>query len=185
VKKILFLAIAVLLLGFNVLPAADHYNGTTTLYDYDVGHLTYRGTVTFTTADSAGSFHTKPMFIGNANDADGFLITDVSTGYAAASDIIVKLKYSNDLTTWFEVTDGEQDLDAVEERADTLGQEDGNNDLYFHSFNWLVLEFDGQTANVAASVLTWTVQLKPDVAVLTNGQPYKVGAVATRSNTNP
>lgn len=163
--------------------------GTTDIYGQSVsysnyfGGVQYTGTVTF--ADSAANYHTKPFFIGNANYYDGRITTDFTTGYAAASDVIVKYKFSNDRINWVETADSDMDLDANEEQADTLGMDDGVNDLNFHNSIWMIIEFDGQTANVTNSVITWTVNLGLPEIVHNNGQPLPLGRVANKAITNP
>lgn len=188
-KKILSFLILALLLVVPV-SAGDHFNGTTSYYDYGVGYVNYSGSVTFTVADSNGSFHSKPILIGNANDADGYITTQITTanGYTAASACTVLYHFSNDLETWVTraaVADADMDLDAVTLRADTLGQFEGANDLYFHSYTWMILEFDGENANPGGSTLTWDIQLKPDIVAVNNGQAISLGAVATRFKTAP
>lgn len=161
----------------------DIYNQSAT-YKYDIGYVKYNGTVTFT--DSAANYHTKPIKIGNANLVDGMITTNITTGYTAASDIQVKFHFSNDLTNWFTQTlDAGMDLDAVQNKADTLGVYNGTDGLYFHGFNWMIIEFDGQTANPTSSVITWAVRLKPNITTTHNGAAVSSGAVASRANSVP
>ena len=185
-KKFLNLIVALIVVSIvGVLYAAGttNYHRETANFNNYLKGVSFTGTVTF--ADSAANYHTKPMFIGNCNYLDGRITTDFTTGYAAASDVIVKYKFSNDLINWVETADGDMDLDANEEQADTLGIADGSNDLNFHNSTWMIIEFDGQTANVVNSIITWTVNLAIEEVAHVSGQPLKLGWTANKASTNP
>lgn len=191
----LFLSILILLSLAMVSNAQDIYNfpvqtDTSFSYDnYDVGYtyVRYGGVFSWQdVGDSTYNIHTKPFLIGNANINDGFITTNVVKNYGAASDFIVRYHFSNDLETWTVISDGDLDQDADQVDVDTLGVVSGVNDAYFHGSKWMVLEFDGQTANIENQVVTWGVTLKLPNPVLANGQPVNgLAGVANKSKANP
>lgn len=187
IKRIIFILMTLGL--FSMIAAQDVYNwpvrtDTSKTYDnFDVGYgyIRYGGVVRWTdVGDSSYNIHTKPILIGNGNTNDGFITTNVVLNYGAASDFIVRYHFSNDLETWVTVSDTDVDQDADQVDADTLGIVQGVNDLYFHSYKWMIVEFDGQTANIESQVVKWGVTLKlSDPHPMVNGNPvYSLGGIA-------
>jgi len=201
-KKLILLTLVMSALAVFSVPsqvmAQDIYNqpvrfDTTKSYDnWDVGflYLNYGGSFNWSDfGDSSLNIHTKPMLIGNANALDGFISVAVVSGYAAGTDFQVIPHYSNDLLTWTAqaAADGDLDLDhAGQYITDTLGTYNGANDVKFHGYKWMSLEFDGQTANVESQIVQWTVGLRVQYPVQVNGQPLlSIGNVASKSQVNP
>ena len=189
----------VLMLFASVLWGADatNYFGQPVNFTSSFGQLTYYGDCTILDADSAGNFHTKPFYIGDANNIDGLLVTQitVANGYTADTDVDVILHFSTDLVTWTtknsDTADGDLQLNGLGAGAivDTLGQYEAANDLLFHGMQWMVIEFNGQNVNNndadADMVIFWSVALTPDVTGNNNGQPLAIGQVAPYAKTNP
>jgi len=152
-------------------------------YFEDYAHITYVWEFTF--VDSSDAYHTKPLYIGNANVSDGYMYAIQS----ATGDANVILHFSaDDRNTWQTTTPA--DLDAVSSTAktDTIGYNEAADDIVFHTARWLVVEaVGGGTSNADDNVFTFVLKLKKETPTATkgNGDWVRMARVATKSNTNP
>jgi hypothetical protein len=194
-KKFIFSLILVALIVTLSFANVDRYNQGTVIdlraknvsdYDNCIGIFETEDQVVIvikvTWADSSDQLHSKPIYIGDCNYADGYTNTITS----AASDVnpIYHFSYDNK-STWAITTPAT--LDAVSSTAvgDTIGIEAGVNDGKYHTSNWLVVEFaDGSTALNDDEYIIMVIALTKDQVywgkILS---PY--ARVATKSNTNP
>lgn len=168
-------------------------NGNTTAFpasgtDYvayveDYGHITY--VWQFTYIDSSDNYHSRPLYIGNANVSDGYVTAIQST----TGDANIIYHYSaDDRNTWETTTPA--DLDAVSNtsKPDTIGINSGVDDINFHAGRWLVIEAaSGSSTNQDSNVLTFVLKLVKvtPTATLGNGDYVRLARVANGSNTNP
>jgi len=121
-------------------------------------------------ADSTGSQHSIPIYIGDMNDNDAWVCGVTN----AVSDINVVWHYSYNLRNWVSIAT--VSLDAVSNTAkyDTLGA-GTTDDLGFHRANWLVVECDGQAGANQTDILYLTINFKKDVMAYTSsGEAIKV-----------
>jgi hypothetical protein len=148
------------------------------VYNRDSGYLTITETGAAVTmqfdvtlgADSTGSQHSIPIYIGDMNDNDAWACAVTN----ATSDINVLWHFSYNLRNWVSVAT--VSLDAVSNTAkyDTLGA-GTTDDLAFHRANWLVVECDGQAGANQTDLIYLTINFKKDVMGYTDsGQPLKV-----------
>jgi hypothetical protein len=131
-------------------------------------------------ADSVGSFHSKPMFIGDLNDADAYVTALVN----AASDMNIIFHYSNDRTTWLGTTATGLDLCTNAVRYDTLGIGD---QAGFHKWQWLVIEVDGQAGCNTTDLIKLGIQFRKDGTYVDQFGKFIPGLwfFASSSITNP
>ena len=153
-------------------------------YYEDYAHITY--VFQFTFVDSSDNYHSKPIYIGNANSVDGYVHAIQST----TGDANIYFHYSNDDRTLWEAGNVDHTLDAVSGTAknDTLGYTEGADDLEFHSARWMVIECaSGSSTNADDNVMTVTIKLNKNVPcpVKPNGDFVRLAKVASSSNTNP
>ena len=153
-------------------------------YYEDYGHITY--VFQFTFVDSSDNYHSKPIYIGNANASDGY----VSAVQSTTGDANVYFHYSADDRTKWVTGNVDHTLDAVSSSAknDTLGYTEGVDDLVFHSARWMVIECaSGSSTNQDDNVMTVTIKLNKSTPTSTkpNGDFVRMARVALKSNTNP
>ena len=197
-KKLVFMALTLILFnGLTFAASADIYNngrivngdrqGTPASGDF-VAFFEDPTTVTyfwqFTFVDSSDNYHSRPLYIGDCNTSDGYISAIQST----TGDANIVLHYSNDdRTKWIAVTPA--DLDAVSStmKGDTLGYNEGGNDLVFHSSRWLVVEAaSGSSTNADDNVMYITVRLiKTTPTAMYNDQFVRFAKIATSSKTDP
>ncbi len=197
-KKLVVIALTLILFsGLSFAASADiHNNGTIVNGDRQgtpasgdfvctfesPTHVTYFWQFTF--VDSSDNYHSRPLYIGDANADDGYF----SAIQSATGDANIVLHYSNDdRTKWVAITP--TDLDAVSTTmvADTLGRLDGANDLTFHQARWLVVECaSGSSTNQDDNIMYVTVRLKKkQPTAMYNDQFVRFAKVATSSKTDP
>ena len=106
-------------------------------------------------ADSTGSFHSQPLFIGDLNDNDARI---VALGNAT-TDLNVIFHYSLDRTTWQSVTATGLDACSNTAKYDTLGN---GEQIVFHSYQWLIVENDGQAGANTTDKVKVSIQFRKD-----------------------
>jgi hypothetical protein len=187
-KKLFFaLVISVLVLVGQAF-SADHYNaGTITIYESHTS-ITYVWKMTVPDGgDSTGSWHSRPMYIADCNDVDGYVYA-IGTGTAGTEDanVIYHFSYDN-RTTWYgAVTPADLDAVGATAKYDTIGVNSGVNTHEFHNGRWLVVEYDGQTSNESNRLFTFVMTLTKDLTVSDNAGGYvELGKYATKNETNP
>jgi len=172
------------IINLNVRPVSEiaNYANVTAFYE-TASQVTYYFKATF--VDSSDQYHSKPMFIADCNDVDGYCRGIVS----AASDCNIIYHFSyDDRNTWTTVTPATFDALSNTAVGDTIGINAAANDVAgFHNGMWLVVEFDaGSTALNDDEVVTWVCTLKKDGNYINSSGDYKsIARVANKSNTNP
>jgi len=164
--------------------SADYYNvGTVTVYE-TYTQIIYKWAFTFADAlyDSTDSIHSPSLLIGDANDADGYIVCKAS----AASDVNLLYHTSMDNNTWLlHTADGDVDAASSTAKFDTLGIYNGTNDIKYHANKFLVIEADGQTGASNDNGVTWvvTVSVTKDLDDQNNGQPIKMSGYVNSRGT--
>lgn len=166
--------------------------GATDLFNNDVTIDETFSTVvvkyTFTFADSSDKYHSKPFFIADCNDADGYIWAVQS----AVGDANVVFHFSptdniaNETGIWSTSTPA--DLDALSNTAkfDTIGVEQNADIIQYHNARWMVVEvLGGSATNADGNVVTIYMMFTKDHYFINNGQPVSVSGKATHSYTNP
>jgi len=181
-KKLIYPIILVAF--FLLLVAADNYNQPTVTIQEGVSYVHYKFQ-TAAMADSTGSYHSPPLFIGDCNDVDGRVSVDMYNG-TGTEDANIIYHFSQDLATWESTTPADLDNCTTTAKYDTIGINSGTDDLKFHVNKWMIIEVDGQTGNPSDTYLWINLHLKKDVIdVGPTGQPIYVGSKAKKSTTNP
>lgn len=171
-KKLNFIFIVLLLFAVVSFGANTDrfYQGTVTENTVGFTQPGYTWVVTLV-QDSTDQLHSPAIFIGDMNSTDGYVTAITS----AASDINVIYHCSADGVTWYTaVTPADFDALSNSTVQDTIGIEEGTDDIAFHIANWLIIEVDGgsSAANLGETVtltlafnidFTLTGQYKPDV----------------------
>jgi len=128
-----------------ILLSADVYDQDWTVISDRNGSLS--AVITFPArTDSTGSDHSNALFIGGFNDADGYINATSRT----ASDKNIILHFSNDLRNWTSRTMTGLDATSSTMKIDTLGDAGCPE---WHSYNWVIVEDDGQAAATSDDVL--------------------------------
>ena len=131
--------------------------------------------------DSIGSFHSKPLYVGDCNNNDMYCTAITN----AASDINIIFHLSNNLQNWTAVTPAGLDACSNTAKVDTLGASDANSTVFHHN-NYLIVEVDGQTGCNTTDRVTLTMNFKKDGTYITSsGNPVKVARTIDASVTNP
>jgi len=187
-RKFIFALIVLALVFLGPVQAADHFNaGTIAVYESHTS-ITYVWTLTVPAlGDSAGSWHSRPMYIADCNAVDGYYVAFGTAG-AGTEDHNILLHYSYDnRTTWFTAIT-KHNMDALGATAvhDTLGIESTANVGAFHNGRWLVAEYDGQASNESNRLFTFVATMTKDLEVPNSSGGYiKLGRYATKNETNP
>ncbi|MCB1323526.1 MAG: hypothetical protein KDK34_24925 [Leptospiraceae bacterium] len=172
-KRILFLLVA-LFLSFQAL-AGDNYNGTTSVYSEGHTYVVYKFTGTFTGADSTGNWYSKGMFIGDANDSDGYVQVTLANSASGTEDVNGFIEYSYDGVTWTAgATDANLDAISTTTINDTLGIAGGADQLLFHNSNLMRVKLDGQAGNPQT---TWTVYVTLKKDPVYDRRPDNIGKI--------
>ena len=161
----IFLILAlVFLLGqmFTVQAAETNYNEVVNKAEHH-GGLVYYGTVTFADSGNGDAYYTQKMKISASNYADGyarFICSEVGT-----EDVNIYTEISHDGTTWIAL-DTDADLDAVGTTAvvDTIGLEQGTDQLLYHASPYLRFKMEaGQAMN--STIVTWNYWMSKNAGV--------------------
>lgn len=137
----------------------------------------YLGYYPSAVTDSAGSWHTKPLYIGNMNDNSAYVYTITN----AASDYNIIFHYSNDKNKWVSITATGLDLVTNTGRYDTLGVGD---QTQFKRFQYLIIELDGQTAANPADVCYLYINFQKDALFVDSGGQFIKSQVFWFDNTS-
>ena len=196
-KKLIVLFITVMLVS--IVSSADIFNNGKVIngnltplpastvnyvaYFEDYGHITYIWN--FTYVDSSDNYHSRPLYIGNANISDGY----VNAVQSATGDANIIYHFAADnRTTWLATTAADMDAVSNTAKQDTIGINNGTDDIAFHAGRWLVIEAaSGSSTNQDDNVLTFVVKLKKETPspVKSNGDWVRMARIAKVSNTNP
>lgn len=159
--------------------AGDLFNQAASKYEgFSFVHYTFQ----FTFADSSSAYHSKPLYIGDCNDVDGY----VDAVQSATGDANVIYHFSKDRSTWTTSTPAGFDATSSTAKFDTIGVEAGANVIAFHNSKWLVVEVvGGGTNNHDGNVFTMNLMFTKDAKLSNNGQYIEMGGIANGSTTNP
>ncbi len=158
IKLVLF---TLLFVGF--VSAGDLYDQDALTINPQIDGVYIAFDVTAGSADTEGSKHSRPIFIGNCNDVDAYLHVICN----AAADFNIVIHYSMDLTNWVSVTKGDLDACSNTLKHDTLGVGD-TNFARFHEYSWMVIEVDAQSGVDATDICYVRMFLQADFDLVTS-----------------
>jgi len=187
-KLLTCLLFAILILASPVLPA-DVFNVGTLTKSETATQVTYRWDLTVPAlGDSAGSWHSPPMFIADCNSVDGYCYA-VGTAGAGTEDVnlLYHFSYDNSRNLWFGAVTP-HNFDALGGTAvhDTVGIESTANVGAFHNGIWWVVEYDGQATNESNRAFVFVATFTKDLTLTDNAANFtRLARIATGNGTNP
>jgi len=187
--KFLIILFVLMLINLPLMAYNDnHYNSGTVTKSESATQVTYKWTLTVPAlGDSIGSWHSPALFIADCNSADG-VVYAVGTAGSGTEDhnIIYHFSLDNARDTWATTTPHTLDQLGGTAVLDTIGYEQGANDMKFSLTRWLVVEYDGQAGNESNRAFTFVIAMTKDLTLTDSAANFTLlSRTATDNGTNP